>query len=147
MKTVKSNPKKALSITNALMRHNAEDRELKYLAQRAMVSYIRSVFLLKDKEVFKVKEIPLDLLSQSYGLIGAPEIQFLTQDESKKVKKSKLSKLRAKIDAIKEEKRAKKALEAKNQTEEEGGDVSEAEKGSEFSGAEDSDDFLTMKTT
>jgi len=62
----------------ALSRLNAENQDLKYLAQRAIVSYIRSVFLCKDKTVFKVNEINLDQLAQSFGLLNAPEIEFLT---------------------------------------------------------------------
>jgi len=62
------------------------------------------VFLNKDKTVFKVNEVAIDKLSQSFGLVSAPEIEFLTQTESKKVKKSKLEKLKEKIQARKLEK-------------------------------------------
>jgi ATP-dependent RNA helicase DDX10/DBP4 len=61
--SLSKNPKKSLTVKNALARLNAEDKDLKYLAQRAICSYIRSVFLNKDKTVFKVNEIPIDQLS------------------------------------------------------------------------------------
>lgn len=103
-KLLKSNPKKQLTITHALARLNAENQDLKHLAQRAVISYIRSVFLNKDKTVFKVNEIDLEKLSQSFGLLSAPQIEFLSQDQTKKVKNSKLNKLMEKIRAKKEQK-------------------------------------------
>jgi len=78
MKKIHSNPKKALSITTALQRINAENKELKYLAQRAVISYLRAVFLNQDKEVFDVSKISPQLLAESYGLVNPPEVNFLS---------------------------------------------------------------------
>lgn len=36
---------------------NAENKDLQHLAKRAVVSYLRSVHLMRDKLVFKIEEI------------------------------------------------------------------------------------------
>jgi hypothetical protein len=41
------------------------------------VSYMRSVHLHKDKSIFKVEELPVDIFAESLGLPGAPKIKFL----------------------------------------------------------------------
>jgi len=46
-----------------------ESVDLKYLAQRAFISYLRSVFFAKDKEIFDATKIDADGLAESYGLI------------------------------------------------------------------------------
>lgn len=53
-----------------------QDPELKYLAQKAFISYVRSVYLQKDKTVFNVENIELDALAQSFGLMSAPNVKI-----------------------------------------------------------------------
>ncbi|CCK70925.1 RNA-dependent ATPase HCA4 KNAG_0F02610 [Huiozyma naganishii CBS 8797] len=53
-----------------------KDPELKYLAQKAFISYIRSIYVQKDKEVFKFNEIPTEEFANSLGLPGAPKIKI-----------------------------------------------------------------------
>ncbi|XP_046399118.1 probable ATP-dependent RNA helicase DDX10 [Ischnura elegans] len=62
----------------------ARDVELKATAQRAFVAYIKSVFLMKDKEVFKVNSLKTDAFSRSLGLAIPPRIRFLQRMEKKK---------------------------------------------------------------
>lgn len=50
--------------------------ELKYLAQKAFISYCKSVIIQKDKSVFKIDELPLDLFASSYGLPGMPKLKL-----------------------------------------------------------------------
>lgn len=45
----KVNPKRALTIKSSLQSFVSEDIDLKYLAQRAFISYMRFVFLATDK--------------------------------------------------------------------------------------------------
>lgn len=49
-----------------------------HLAKRACISYLRCVYLMKDKEVFKFKEIDAEKLATSLGLANVPEINFAT---------------------------------------------------------------------
>lgn len=80
------NPKKieengANRVARNLAAYCSQDAELKYLAQKSFVSYVRSVFLQKDKSVFKVEELPLEAFAQSLGLAGMPKIKFVKKLE------------------------------------------------------------------
>lgn len=50
--------------------------ELKYLAQKAFISYCKSVIIQKNKAVFKIDALPLDLFAASYGLPGMPKLKL-----------------------------------------------------------------------
>lgn len=52
------------------------DPQIKNLGQRAFISYYRSVYIQKDKDVFKVDELPSDKFAESLGLPGAPKIKI-----------------------------------------------------------------------
>ncbi|MCJ1275742.1 ATP-dependent RNA helicase dbp4 [Puttea exsequens] len=78
--------KKQQSIKDQLQNMCFKDPELKYLGQKAFVSYVRSVHIQKDKEVFKLDQLPLEEFSASLGLPGAPKIRFLKGDNSKSLK-------------------------------------------------------------
>lgn len=52
------------------------DTAMKNLGQRAFISYYRSVYVQKDKEVFKVDELPAEKYAESLGLPGAPKIKI-----------------------------------------------------------------------
>jgi ATP-dependent RNA helicase DDX10/DBP4 len=54
-----------------------KEPEVKYLAQRAFVSYMRSVHLQPDKETFKLAEYDARAYAESLGLAGMPKIKFL----------------------------------------------------------------------
>ncbi|KAL1969151.1 hypothetical protein VTN77DRAFT_405 [Rasamsonia byssochlamydoides] len=78
--------KKKQSIKDQLQNMCFKDPELKYLGQKAFISYVKSVYLQKDKEVFKVKELPLEEYAASLGLPGAPRIKFIKGEDSKALK-------------------------------------------------------------
>ena len=78
--------KKQQSIKNQLQNMCFKDPELKYLGQKAFVSYVRSVHIQRDKEVFKLNELPFEEFSASLGLPGAPKIKFLKGDNAKSLK-------------------------------------------------------------
>ena len=78
--------KKQQSIKNQLQNMCFKDPELKYLGQKAFVSYVRSVHIQRDKDVFKLNELPLEDFSASLGLPGAPKIKFLKGDNAKSLK-------------------------------------------------------------
>lgn len=52
MKKLNVNPKKAVTIQPLLQKMNAENREIQHLAQKACISYLKSIYLMKDKEIF-----------------------------------------------------------------------------------------------
>lgn len=76
---IKIRANKAGSIQNQLQNLAFQDPEIKYLAQKAFVSYLRSIYLHKDKTIFKLSELPVDQYAESLGLPGAPKIKFLSK--------------------------------------------------------------------
>jgi ATP-dependent RNA helicase DDX10/DBP4 len=81
---VRENKKK--SIKNELQSYNFQSPDLKYLAQKAFISYTRSIYLQKDKEVFNFKKLDLDGYAESLGLAGAPQIKYQKGDDIKRLK-------------------------------------------------------------
>jgi ATP-dependent RNA helicase DDX10/DBP4 len=56
---------------------NAENRDLKHLAEKACISYLKSVHLMKEKEVFNLKNVDPEKLALSLGLATSPIISFI----------------------------------------------------------------------
>lgn len=73
---IKVKQKRQLSIRNQLQNMCFKDPALKYLGQKAFVSYVRSIHVQKDKEIFRIDKLPLEEFSASLGLPGAPRIKF-----------------------------------------------------------------------
>ncbi|XBW35993.1 hypothetical protein QEN19_001568 [Hanseniaspora menglaensis] len=80
---------KMRSITNNLQSLLFQDPELKYLAQKAFISYVKSIYVQKDKEVFKFDDLPSEEFAQSLGLPGAPKIKFKGMKSFEKSKELK----------------------------------------------------------
>lgn len=55
----------------------ARDPELKADAQRAFIAYIKSVYLMKNKDVFDVTALNFETFAASLGLAVTPRIRFL----------------------------------------------------------------------
>ena len=73
---IQPNPSKTMDISNQLQSLCSQSPEIKYLAQKYFISYLRSIYLHKNKNIFKVEEIPSLELSTSLGLLNAPKISF-----------------------------------------------------------------------
>jgi ATP-dependent RNA helicase DDX10/DBP4 len=71
------NPSKTQSIIPNLQSMCAQWPEMKYLAEKAFICYLRSVWLQRNKEVFDVTKMPLDAFASSLGLPGAPHVKFV----------------------------------------------------------------------
>lgn len=56
-----------------------QDAELKHLAQKAFISYVRSVHLHKDKATFNAVALPLPEFAASLGLPNAPKIKVVQE--------------------------------------------------------------------
>ncbi|PFH53473.1 hypothetical protein AMATHDRAFT_137554 [Amanita thiersii Skay4041] len=80
---IKIRASKTQSIQNQLQKLCFQDPEIKYLGQRAFVSYLRSVHLHKDKSVFKLTQLPAERFAESLGLHGIPKIKFLKRELAK----------------------------------------------------------------
>ncbi|KAG0045016.1 ATP-dependent RNA helicase dbp4 [Gryganskiella cystojenkinii] len=60
------------------------DPNIKYLGQKAFISYMRSVYLQKDKTTFDVNALPAEAFASSLGLPGAPKIKFVEKKNKEK---------------------------------------------------------------
>ncbi|XP_043523949.1 probable ATP-dependent RNA helicase DDX10 [Frieseomelitta varia] len=81
---IQINPNKLQSPQRKMEALLARDVSLKETAQRAFVSYIKSIFLMKDKEVFNVHVLNTDSFARSLGLALPPRIRFLQRMEQKR---------------------------------------------------------------
>jgi len=86
IQSIKIRSSKTFSIRDQLQRLAFQDPDVKYLAQRALVSYVRSVHLHHDKSIFKVDELPIGAFAASLGLAGTPKIRFLSRAQAKERK-------------------------------------------------------------
>ncbi|KAJ5539625.1 ATP-dependent RNA helicase dbp4 [Penicillium frequentans] len=77
---------KQQNIAHLLQNMCFKDPELKYLGQKAFISYAKSIYVQKDKETFKIKELALEDYATSLGLPGAPRIKFIKGDDTKERK-------------------------------------------------------------
>lgn len=55
----------------------SDNTELKQTAQRAFVNYLKSVYLMKNKEIFNVHLLDTDAYARSLGLIVPPRVKFM----------------------------------------------------------------------
>ena len=90
----RANPQKIVSIQRKIEAYLASDIELKESAQRAFQSYLKSVFLLKNKSVFDVFKLDTTAYAASLGLAVPPRVRFLQKqlkmkEEAKARKKAK----------------------------------------------------------
>ena len=65
--------------------------DLRSLAQKAFITYLRSIHKQGDKEVFDVMKLPVELFSASFGLPMTPKIRFLNQKTKGKLKPAEAS--------------------------------------------------------
>ncbi|GAA6006800.1 RNA-dependent ATPase HCA4 [Rhodotorula paludigena] len=102
---IKPNEKKKQSIRSQLQSAAFQFPEIKFLAQRAFISYVRSIHLQKDKSVFKLDTLPLEEYAASLGLAGAPKIKFGTKQEAsdKKNQARQVEELKKEIEDGKDE--------------------------------------------
>lgn len=70
-------PKKLFSPKAKIDSFLAQNTELKMTAQRAFIAYIKSVWLMKNKKIFKVDALNTDAYANSLGLVVPPRIRFL----------------------------------------------------------------------
>ncbi|XP_029458335.1 probable ATP-dependent RNA helicase DDX10 isoform X2 [Rhinatrema bivittatum] len=79
---IKINPDKILDVQTRLEAFLAQEQELKERAQRCFVSYLRSVYLMKNKDVFDVFKLSLTEYALSLGLAVPPRIRFLQKAQN-----------------------------------------------------------------
>lgn len=80
---IKVNMKKMTSIKRKLESLCAAEVQLKEFAQRCFVSYMKAVYLMKNKEVFDVTKIDTDAYASSLGLAIPPRVRFIQRKMTK----------------------------------------------------------------
>ncbi|XP_034565780.1 probable ATP-dependent RNA helicase DDX10 [Notolabrus celidotus] len=84
---IQVNADKLLSIQQKLDAFLAQEKEQKERAQRCFVSYLRSVYLMKNKEVFDVFKLQIKEYALSLGLAVAPRVRFLSKAQAQRGEK------------------------------------------------------------
>ncbi|EIW79660.1 DEAD-domain-containing protein [Coniophora puteana RWD-64-598 SS2] len=132
IENIKIRDSKTQSIQNQLQNLAFQEPEIKYLGQRAFVSYVRSVHLQKDKSIFKLDELPVESFAESLGLPGAPKIKFLSRELAKKQKNASHDVAKLDINIATEKEEVANSSEAEESDDDgSGGDSEDVEEGDE----------------
>lgn len=107
---IKVKQSQTTSLQNQLQSFAFQDPDIKYLGQRvgryssfqlhlfnyiinsfysksqAFISYLRSIYLQKDKKTFKLDGLPIDEFAEALGLPGTPRVKFLSRELAKQKK-------------------------------------------------------------
>ncbi|KAM6969945.1 putative ATP-dependent RNA helicase DDX10 [Aplochiton taeniatus] len=81
---IQVNPEKLQNVQLKLEAFLAQEKDQKERAQRCFVSYLRSVYLMKNKDVFDVFQLKLQEFANSLGLAVAPRVRFLDKAQKPK---------------------------------------------------------------
>ncbi len=81
------NADKLQNVQQKLEAFLAQEKEQKERAQRCFVSYLRSVYLMKNKEVFDVFKLQIQEYAVSLGLAVAPRVRFLNKAQAQRAEK------------------------------------------------------------
>ncbi|WWC72474.1 ATP-dependent RNA helicase DBP4 [Kwoniella pini CBS 10737] len=83
VKKIKIKESKMGNLKQQMQNFAFREPEIKYLGQRAFISYMKSVHIQKDKSIFKFSDLPAEAFAESMGLPGAPQIKFAEQKAAK----------------------------------------------------------------
>jgi ATP-dependent RNA helicase DDX10/DBP4 len=91
---IKANTKRLQPVSGMLAALLVKSTELQSLAQRAFITYLRSIHKQPDKDVFDVTKLPIDEFAASLGLPMTPKVRFLNlRTKEKNVVQKELSNL------------------------------------------------------
>ncbi|VIO95491.1 Mitochondrial ATP synthase coupling factor 6 family protein [Brugia malayi] len=77
------NEKQIMDISKRLQSVIAQYPGMKEFAQRSFVAYIRTIYLMRNKDVFNLDTVDLASLAKSYGLAATPRVRFLKRVANK----------------------------------------------------------------
>jgi len=91
---IKINTSKVVGLQPILRSLISENYDLIHLAQKAIKSYLKSIYLQSNKDIFDIKAIDVQQLALSYGLVNLPEVKITRKSENdlKNMKKSLVNK-------------------------------------------------------
>jgi ATP-dependent RNA helicase DDX10/DBP4 len=144
IKKLAINPTKTVVVSQRASGIVASKPDLNNLAKKAYKSYLRSVYLMPNKEIFKIEELPYDDYAASLGLAATPSLRFLKELKSKSREDLRGAKnVNRKLERLKEQIKAeklRKKLEKLGKTADDGNASSKRKRGEE-----EDDDILVMK--
>ncbi|EGG06005.1 uncharacterized protein MELLADRAFT_36393, partial [Melampsora larici-populina 98AG31] len=79
VKKVKPNDSRKQTIQHKLQAQMFKFPDIKFLGQRAFISYVRSIYLQRNKKIFKLDQLDLTAFAESLGLPGAPQVKLTGQ--------------------------------------------------------------------
>ncbi|PIM99292.1 RNA Helicase [Handroanthus impetiginosus] len=82
---IKANTKRFQPISGLLAALLVKYPNLQQLAERAFITYLKSIHRKCDKEALELSNVPIDEFSVSLGLPTTPKVRFLEKLKSKKV--------------------------------------------------------------
>lgn len=82
---IKANTKRLQQVSKLLQDLLVKYNDMRYLAQKAFITYLRSIHKQGDKEVFDVMKLPVEEFSVSLGLPMTPKVRFLNQKTKSKL--------------------------------------------------------------
>jgi len=144
VKKLSINPTKTVVVSQRASGIVASKPDLNNLAKKAYKSYLRSIYLMPNKEIFKVEELPLEEFANSLGLAATPSVRFLKALKSKSRDELRGKKnVNKKLEKLKEQIRAEKLRKKLDKL---GTSVEDTEKAAKRKREEDDDnDILVMK--
>lgn len=86
LEKIQVNPQKLSSIQRKAEALLAKHVSLKESAQRAFKAYLKSVFMMKDKNVFQYEMLDVERYARSFGLLTAPRVRFIERKMSARLK-------------------------------------------------------------
>ncbi|WWD20597.1 ATP-dependent RNA helicase DBP4 [Kwoniella shandongensis] len=87
VKKIKIKESKMGNLKQSMQNFAFREPDIKYLGQRAFISYMKSIHIQKDKSIFKLSELPAEAYADSMGLPGAPQLKLGDQAKSAKAVK------------------------------------------------------------
>lgn len=142
IKKLSVNPNKAVVVSQKACGIVASKSTLNDLAKKAYKSYIRSIYLMPNKEIFQVEQLPFDGYANSLGLAATPSLRFLKALKSKDRDEIRGSKnVNWKLDKLKQQIKAEKLKKRLEKLGKSAEDVSKRKRGDD---GED-DDILVIK--
>lgn len=82
---IKANTKRLQQVSKLLQDLLVKYNDMRSLAQKAFITYLRSIHKQGDKEVFDVMKLPVEEFSVSLGLPMNPKVRFLNQKTKSKL--------------------------------------------------------------
>ncbi|RVW40193.1 DEAD-box ATP-dependent RNA helicase 32 [Vitis vinifera] len=80
-----ANTKRLQQVSRLLQDLLVKYDDMRHLAQKAFITYLRSIHKQGDKEVFDVMKLPVEEFSVSLGLPMTPKVRFLNQKTKSKL--------------------------------------------------------------